>query len=177
MSGYSRKAVFIDRDGTLIEDAGYLSRVEDLRIFPFSLSALRLLKTSGFLVVVVTNQSGVGRGFFDETTVNAIHERIRNDLEGMIDGFYFCPHVPGEGCACRKPNTAMIETACADLNIDLARSWMIGDKAIDVQTGRNAGVGTALVLTGYGMGERAELASQPDIVANDLLGAVNLIVK
>jgi D-glycero-D-manno-heptose 1,7-bisphosphate phosphatase len=177
MTKGNKKAVFIDRDGTLIEDVGYLARLEDLRVFPFTSEAVRLLKENGFLVIVITNQSGIGRKIYTEAAMRAIHERMQEDLENMLDGFYFCPHLPGDGCACRKPNLGMLEAACSDLAIDMERSWMIGDKAIDIQTGKNAGIKTAMVLTGYGGRDADGEAMEPDVMAEDLLDAVKKIVS
>jgi D-glycero-D-manno-heptose 1,7-bisphosphate phosphatase len=171
-----RRAVFLDRDGTLIEEVNYLSRVEDLRLFPFTAEAVKLLKDSGFLVIVVTNQSGIGRGVFDEDSMHAIHEKIQSELSGMIDAFYFCPHLPCDGCNCRKPNIGMIESAMADFEIDPESSWMVGDKKIDVETGKLAGVKTALVLTGYGRQHHALLEHSPNIVSDDLgIAAVKIV--
>ncbi len=161
-------AIFLDRDGTLVEEVNYLSTPEDLRLFHYSGSAVKLFKESGFLVFVVTNQSGIGRGIFDEAAMNSIHEEIQQQLSGAIDAFYFCPHLPCDGCRCRKPGPGMIEAASADFAIDLKNSWMIGDKKIDVETGINVGVKTAFVLTGYGQRHRASLERQPDLIANDL---------
>lgn len=169
-------AIFLDRDGTLIEEVNYLSRVADLRVFPFSADAVKLLKVNGFLVIVVTNQSGIGRDVYDETSMHAIHDRIQVELAGAIDGFYFCPHLPCDGCLCRKPNLGMIEAACADFEIDMANSWMVGDKKIDVETGQNAGMRNALVLTGYGRQHKSTLEYLPDVVAEDLMEAVKEII-
>lgn len=177
MTETKRKAVFIDRDGTLIEEVNFLSRVEDLRLFSFTAEAVRLLKESGFLAVVVTNQSGIARRLYDEAAMHAIHDRIQNDLAEKLDGFYFCPHLPDGGCHCRKPNLGMIEAACADFEIDLENSWMIGDKEIDVQTGINAGIRTAMVLTGYGRADIERISQKPDVVAVDLLAAVKAIIN
>lgn len=170
-----RKAAFIDRDGTLIEEVNFLSRLEDLRLFSYTTEAVRLLKESGFLIVVVTNQSGVGRGIFEESAMHAIHARLQTDLE--LDAFYFCPHLPTDGCRCRKPNTGMIEQASKNFSIDLENSWMIGDKAIDVETGFNARIKTALVLTGYGREAASELTRNPDVTAENLLEAVKSITN
>lgn len=169
-----RKAAFIDRDGTLIEEVNFLSRLEDLQIFSYTGEAVRRLKNAGFLIVVVTNQSGVGRKIFEEAAMHAIHAQIQTSL--TLDAFYFCPHLPTEGCRCRKPNTGMIEAAQRDFSIDLENSWMIGDKTIDVETGFNAGIKTALVLTGYGRKAQAELQRKPDVVAENLLEATLRIV-
>jgi len=170
-----QKAAFIDRDGTLIEEVNFLSRLEDLRFFSYTNEAIRLLKDDGFLIVVVTNQSGIGREIFEETAMHKIHERIQSDLE--LNAFYFCPHLPTDGCRCRKPNLGMIEAARADFEIDLENSWMIGDKTIDVETGFNAGIKTALVLTGYGKKAAKELKRKPDVVAENLLEAVKSITN
>ena len=172
-----QKTIFIDRDGTLIEEVNFLSRLEDLRFFDYTNEAVRLLKENGFLVVVVTNQSGVGRGIFTESAIHEIHEKIQTDLTEKIDAFYFCPHLPTDGCICRKPNVGMIEAAQRDFTIDLENSWMIGDKAIDVETGFNAGINTAMVLTGYGRKDIEKLSKKPDIVAKTLLEAVEEILN
>lgn len=166
------KAAFLDRDGTLIEEVNFLSKVDEMRVFPFTFEAVKLLKDAGFLVIVVTNQSGIGRGIYDEAAMHAIHEEMQLQLEGMIDGFYFCPHLPCDGCSCRKPSLGMLESAAKDFSIDLSSSWMIGDKKIDVETGFNAGSRTALVMTGYGRSHANELDSMPDVLAENLLDAV-----
>ena len=170
-----QKAVFIDRDGTLIEEVNFLSRIEDLRLFSYAAEAIRLLKENGFLIIVVTNQSGIGRRIFAEAAMHEIHERIQADLE--LDAFYFCPHLPTDNCRCRKPNLGMIEQASQKFAIDLENSWMIGDKAIDVETGFNARIKTALVLTGYGEKAVKELKRKPDVVAGNLLEAVKAITN
>ena len=170
-------AVFIDRDGTLIEEVNFLSRVEDLQFFSYTDEAVKILKKSGFLVIVVTNQSGIGRKIFAESAMHEIHSEIQKDLSEKLDAFYFCPHLPTDGCACRKPNLGMIETALENFDIDLENSWIIGDKAIDVETGFNAGIKTALVLTGYGTKAIEELKRKPDIVAENLLEAVKTITN
>ncbi|MBN2283094.1 MAG: HAD family hydrolase [Deltaproteobacteria bacterium] len=153
-------AVFLDRDGTINEETGYLRSLEDLRIFPESFEAVRLINRMGVLALVVTNQSGVARGFFDEAFVAAVHEELRNQMGhhgAVIDGFYYCPHHPTEGtgkyritCDCRKPKPGMILQAARDFDIDLKRSYLIGDTLRDMETAENAGVTGVLVDTGYG---------------------------
>ncbi|MGI8786888.1 MAG: D-glycero-alpha-D-manno-heptose-1,7-bisphosphate 7-phosphatase [Pyrinomonadaceae bacterium] len=170
-------AVFIDRDGTLIEEVNFLSRLEDLRFFSYTTEAIRLLKENGFLIIVVTNQSGIGRGIFTESAMREIHAQIQTDLTDEIDAFYFCPHLPTDGCACRKPNTGMIDAALEKFDIDLERSWIIGDKAIDVETGFNAGIKTAMVLTGYGQKDVEKLKRKPDVIAENLIDAVKSITN
>lgn len=172
-----KKAVFLDRDGTLIEEVNFLSRVEDLRFFSFTDEAVRQLKENDFLIIVVTNQSGINRQIFGEAAMHEIHEAIQNELSVKIDAFYFCPHLPDEGCACRKPKTAMVEQATRDFAIDLTNSWFVGDKKIDVETGQNANLKTALVLTGYGEKAAPEIKTPPHVTAENLLEAVKAILS
>lgn len=171
-----QKAIFLDRDGTLIEEVNFLSRVEDLRLFPYTIEVLRLLKENGYLTLVVTNQSGIARGIYDEAAMNSIHEAIQQRSEDLIDAFYFCPHMPDADCECRKPRLGMIEQAQDDFEIDMENSWLIGDKVLDIETGFAAGIGTALVRTGYGTKAEPELDRKPDIIADDLLSAVQEIL-
>jgi len=174
------KAVFLDRDGTICKDVSYLSRVEDLRLFPFAAEAIRFLNKNDFLVCLVTNQSGVGRGYFDENTLREIHAQLVKELQrggAHLDAIYFCPHAPEDECLCRKPQTKMIERAVEEFQIDLKNSWMIGDKSIDVETGLNAKTKTAFVLTGYGAREVETMQVKPDLVGENLLEAVRLIIR
>jgi len=117
-----RPAAFIDRDGTLIRDVDYLSSTDDLEVFDFSRKALEMLRENDYLIIVVTNQSGIGRGFFDSQTVVAINAEMNQRLGGLIDAFYFCPHLPDDGCECRKPSAGLIRNAMNDLEIDIANS-------------------------------------------------------
>jgi len=174
---HPRPAVFVDRDGTLIKEVRHLSSVDDMEIFPFTATAVDLLKNSGYLVIVVTNQSGIGREYFDESSMHSIHNKLQTELAGQIDGFYFCPHLPAAGCKCRKPGIGMIESACADFRIDLQRSWIIGDKSIDVETGHNAGIRTALVLTGYGQNHKLLLEQKSDLVEEHFLDVAHKIIR
>ncbi len=171
-----RKAIFLDRDGTLIEEVNFLHRVEDLCFFSYTQKAVELLKENNFIVIVVTNQSGIGRGIFLESAMHEIHDEINKKIGDKIDAFYFCPHLPTDGCSCRKPSIGMIETATENFEVDFEKSWMIGDKAIDVETGFNAGLKTALVLTGYGRKAVEDLNKSPDIIAENLLQAINGIL-
>ncbi len=177
MEDTPQKYAFIDRDGTLIEEVNFLSRVEDLRIFPYTATALTMLKDAGFRIVVVTNQSGIGRGIYDEAAMNSIHEKMAVDLDGLIDGFHFCPHLPDAGCSCRKPNTGMIDEATNGNSLDRRHSWMIGDKLLDVVTGTNAGIRSALVKTGYGAATADLPECRADIVAENLLEAVTMLLE
>ncbi len=171
-----KPAVFLDRDGTLIEEVNYLSRVEDLRLFPFTQSAVKSLKDNGFLVIVVTNQSGIGRNVYTEADMHLIHSALQAQLENGIDAFYFCPHLPCDGCKCRKPGIGMIESAMTDFEIDMKNSWMIGDKKIDIETGQAGQMSTSLVSTGYGTQHKATLEILPTIFAEHLGEAVRHII-
>ncbi len=170
-------AIFVDRDGTLIEEVNFLSRVEDLRMFEFSVAAIHALKDAGYLVIVVTNQSGIGRSIYTERDMHQIHDQIQIELEGAIDAFYFCPHLPDDGCICRKPGLGMIKAAQVDFEINIERSWMIGDKKIDIETGLNGNLSTAMVLTGYGLEQKELLEVQPTVIANHFGYAVEEILK
>jgi D,D-heptose 1,7-bisphosphate phosphatase len=181
------RAVFLDRDGTINEEVGYLRNLEQLKLFPRSAEAIRRLNQRGIKVIVVTNQSGVARGYFGEDFVREVHgllqEKLRTE-EAYIDAFYYCPHHPTEGvgpyrqaCACRKPEAGMLLQASRDLHINLSRSYMVGDMRKDVQAGRNAGTKGILVMTGYGTGEKADEDPHPDYVAPDLPAAVEWILK
>jgi len=170
-----RPAVFLDRDGTIIKDADHLSSVDELEVFEFAVEALCLLKEKGFLLIVLTNQSGIARGFFDEAAMRTVHDALQMQLHDLIDAIYFCPHGPDDGCDCRKPGVGMIKQAASEHSIDLANSWIIGDKKSDVETGFNAGIATALVLTGYGESELSALDRLPELVASDLLEAARQI--
>lgn len=173
----SKPAAFIDRDGTLIDEVNFLSKVEELRIFPYTKKALSILKEKGFLIFVVTNQSGIGRNIYSEADMHDIHHAIKAELGDLIDAFYFCPHLPDEACACRKPNLGMLESAQRDFAVDLNGSWIIGDKQIDIETGFNAGIRTAMVRTGYGRSHEQIMERKPEIIEDDLESAVNEIIK
>jgi D-glycero-D-manno-heptose 1,7-bisphosphate phosphatase len=158
--GYRQAAVFLDRDGTINEEVGYMDRLEKLKLIPVAAEAIRLINSSGMKTVVVTNQSGVARGLFDEAFVDRVHIRLREMLraEGaFLDEIYFCPHHPTEGrerylmtCDCRKPAPGLLLQAAADLNLDRTRCYMVGDTLKDIEAGSRAGVQGILVRTGYG---------------------------
>lgn len=172
-----QKTIFIDRDGTLIEEVNFLHRVEDLRFFAYTNEAVKLLKEHDFLVIVATNQSGIGREIYTEQDMHNVHQAIQNNLTEKIDAFYFCPHLPDENCRCRKPNLGMIEQALENFSIDLENSWMIGDKVLDVELGKNANIKTALVKTGYGERIVSELPREPDLIEENLLDVVKKILN
>ncbi len=176
--GAARPGVFLDRDGTLVRETGYLSDPEAVELLPGVGRALRNLAEAGIPLIVVSNQSGVGRGMFTAADVHAVMARLRRRLcvHGVeISAIYFCPHRPDEGCPCRKPRTGLLERAAEDLNLSLAGSVMIGDKRIDAAAGRIAGGRGVLVRTGYGREEelRTDAAGPaPDQVCDDLAAAV-----
>ena len=179
-----RPAVFLDRDGTIAEEMGYLNHLSRFRMFPFVAEAVRRLNEAGLAVVVVTNQSGVGRGYFPESLVHEIHELMRRQLtnEGArIDAIYYCPHTSGENCGCRKPKTGMLEKAALEHSLDLQRSFVVGDRYGDVELAEKIGARSILVRTGYGEGElawrSAKWPSQPDFVAQDLSDAAEWILR
>ncbi len=137
-----RKAVFLDRDNTLIKDDGYIHEPEKVELLPTVPEGLKLLKKADYLLIVVSNQSGIGRGYFKEKDFHAVNERLQELLKPhgvQIDDFFFCPHRPDENCNCRKPKTGMVEEAAKKWNIDLSESFVIGDKEIDVMLAFNAG--------------------------------------
>ncbi|MBV8857926.1 MAG: HAD family hydrolase [Acidobacteria bacterium] len=190
MSG-GRRAVFIDRDGTISEEVGYVNHVSRYRVFPFAAAAVRALNEAGWLAVLVTNQAGVARGYFEEEMIGRVHGVLAEELEkggARLDAVYYCPHHPSVGeppyrldCDCRKPRPGLIKRAAEELGIDLTRSWMVGDRYSDTELARNAGTRAAFVLTGYGRGEHEHQSQawkhRPDLVAENLLEAVKEIIS
>jgi len=183
-----RPAVFLDRDGTLNVERGYIRRPEDLELIAGVGPALRRLRDAGFRLVVVTNQASIARGLATEAEVVRVHERLEwaLDREGAsLDAIYFCPHHPGAAsagerpelkivCDCRKPAIGLVERACRDLNIDPAVSWMIGDHTRDIEMARRAGLRSILVRTGHAGGDGA-YDVRPDHIAADLAAAAEII--
>ncbi|MFC2061891.1 D-glycero-beta-D-manno-heptose 1,7-bisphosphate 7-phosphatase [Elusimicrobiota bacterium] len=170
-------AVFIDRDGTINEDLGYVGKVKDLKFIPGVMDALRKLRRAGYLLIVVTNQAGIARGYYTERDYIKVNEYFLKSLkdEGVIiDRVYYCPHHPDAGCSCRKPNPGMIRKACSELNIDLERSFVIGDKASDMNLGKNMNIKEIMVMTGYGKEEIKKV--EPYLRADDLPGAARIIL-
>ena len=186
-----RPAVFMDRDGTLTEEVGYINHPSRLRLLPRSGAAVRRLNQAGVAVVVVTNQAGIARGYFSPEVLTAVNAALVSQLkdEGAhLDGLYVCPHHPTEGeapyrlvCDCRKPKPGLVLRAASELGLDLRRSTLVGDKGSDLVAARAVGARAVLVLTGYGLGEweyrRSALPVQPDHVADDLLGAADWVIK
>lgn len=185
----TRPAVFLDRDGTIIEDVGFLRDVSQIDLLPWSADAIHRLHDGGFVVVVITNQSGVGRGYFDEAHVQATHaalDTMLNAAGARIEGYYYCPHYPssidaryGIACDCRKPAPGLLRRAAADLGIDLTQSWMVGDWWRDVQAGIAAGTRTILVRSGRSENHRPAPgdAPRPDAILNNLMEAADWILR
>lgn len=186
----TRSAVFLDRDGTINRDVGYPDDYALIEVFPYSFEAVRKIRQAGFLAVIITNQSGVGRGLIEEARLRDIHRRMQAAFQAegtRFDGIYYCPHYLDSAdpryrkdCACRKPNPSLGIQAAKDLKIDLHRSYMVGDKVEDIEFGFNIRARPVLVLTGYGRAsqDKLEAANMPPAhVAPTLLDAVNWILE
>jgi D-glycero-D-manno-heptose 1,7-bisphosphate phosphatase len=186
-----RRAVFMDRDGTISEEVGYVNHPSRYKVFPYSAEAVSLLNRTGWLAVLVTNQAGVARGYFSEDVIGTVHRILRDELNAggaYLDGIYYCAHHPSVGeapyrieCDCRKPKPGLIHRAASELDVDVSESWMIGDRYSDIELAHNAGMKGALVLSGYGRGEwefqRSAWKIAPDMVAEDLYDAVRRITS
>ena len=187
----SRPAVFVDRDGTLTEEVGYVNHPKRLRLLPRSAEAVRRLNAADVPVVVVTNQAGIARGYFSEDVMHAVNAALVDQLGragAHLDGLYVCPHHPSEGtppwrvdCSCRKPKPGLLVRAAKELGLDLGRSMMVGDKPSDFEVAPVVGARAALVLTGYGLGEweyrRPTFRVEPDHVGDDLLDVVEWFLE
>lgn len=183
------RAVFVDRDGTLIEEVGYLDRVERVELYPWTIDAVRALNRAGFRIVLVSNQSGVARGFFSESVVDTVHRHIESLLAAggaHIDAYYYCPHHPdgkvseyAVACECRKPKRGLVDRAVQEFGIDPLRSFVVGDRWLDVQLAREVGAKGVLVRTGYGATEelRPPEGMVADAVADNLAGAASWILR
>jgi D-glycero-D-manno-heptose 1,7-bisphosphate phosphatase len=182
-------AVFLDRDGTVIDEVGYLDRVDRLSLYPWSIDAIRVLNRAGFRTVLVTNQSGIARGFFTEAVVEHVHRRLAEMLaEGgaHIDAYYYCPHHPdgrvapfARRCDCRKPGRALVDRAAQEFGIDPGRSFVVGDRWLDVELARAIGGRGILVRTGYGAVEeqRPPASFTADAIVDNLIGAAGWILR
>ncbi|MBM3888645.1 MAG: HAD family hydrolase [Verrucomicrobia bacterium] len=177
-----KRAVFLDRDGTLVHETHYLHRVEDVRFVARAATALRRLRRAGFLLFIITNQSGVGRGFYtleDVQRVNRYLLGVLGKYGAEVDGIYVCPHHPEDRCNCRKPSPKFLFDAAAQFDLRLADSFMVGDHISDIEAGRRAGARTVMVRTGHGEENLREAGGRPpaDHVARDLSAAVTWILK
>ncbi len=189
MSGTFERAVFLDRDGTIIEEVGYLDRPERVEFFPWTIEAIRVLNRAGLAVVLVSNQSGIARGFFTADVVDAVHERMSEMLAAggaRIDAYYYCPHHPdgrvqelAKVCDCRKPARGLVDRAVAEFGIDPARSFVVGDRWLDVGLARKVGARGVLVRTGYGESEehKAPEGMTADAVVDNLIAASSWILQ
>lgn len=163
----ANRAVFLDRDGTLAKDVHYCSRPDDFELFPNTAKAIRLLNEHCFKVIIITNQSGVARGYFTEETLAEIHGKMKKELDkegAWVDGIYYCPHHPDDNCDCRKPKPKLLLQAAKDFDIDLEHSFVVGDLQMDIELGRAVGCKTILV-------RKEDEATDPDAVVSDLLEA------
>jgi len=177
-----RPAVFLDRDGTISEEVGYMTDLSKYSIFPWTSEAIRKLNEAGLVTVLVTNQSGVARGLFGSGDVDLVHDRLRHEIGragARLDAIYYCPHHPDDECGCRKPRPGLLYQASLEIGLDLPGSFMVGDRYTDVATGRAAGTRTILVLTGLGREQHRAYKDelrQPDFVADTLDHAVDFIL-
>jgi D-glycero-D-manno-heptose 1,7-bisphosphate phosphatase len=183
------RAVFLDRDGTLIEEVGYLDRPTRVTLYPWAADAIRALNLAGLRLVLVTNQSGVARGFFTEATVDQVHRHIADRLAlrgAHIDAYYYCPHHPDgsvprytRACDCRKPGRGLVDRAARELGVDPRRSFTVGDRWLDVALARTIGARGVLVRTGYGADEegRPPAGLSADAVVNNLAEAASWILE
>lgn len=190
-TGFLRRAVFFDRDGTLNEEVGHMEDLSRFRVYPFAGPAVRQVNEAGLLAIVTTNQSGVGRGVFPEELVGTAHEQLLAELGksgARLDAIYYCPHHPEAeidryrmACACRKPSPGMMQQAAARFRIRLEESFVIGDRYVDVEMARRAGAASVLVRTGLGNAEwslfRGNGMPQPDYVAENVYEAVQWILE
>ncbi len=172
------RAAILDRDGTIIADRDYISDPDEVALLPNAAPGLRRLAALGLRLVVVTNQSGIGRGYFDESQLAAVNARMAELLRGEgieIAGIWHCPHRPDDGCSCRKPNIGLVDRAATELGFDPGRAVVIGDKASDIELGKRLGATTILVRTGDGAETAASGAAEPDRIAHDILDAADFV--
>lgn len=191
MSHARRPAIFMDRDGTLSHEVGYVNHPSRFELYPWSVDAVRLVNRAGRAAVVVTNQAGVARGYFPESVIHEVHSAMRQAMQAggaRLDAVYYCPHHPSVGeppyrldCDCRKPRPGLLRRAERELGVDLARSWVIGDRHGDLQLAWHVGARAALVKSGYGLGEWTHHGPgwkrPPDLVAENVLDAVARILE
>ena len=177
----SNRTVFVDRDGTINENTGYIKNPEDLVLYPKVSEGIRLLNKNGYKVIVITNQSGISRGYFSEETLEKIHNKMKEELskkDAFIDAIYFCPHHPDENCKCRKPQPGLLKTAIKEFDVDVSKSFIIGDRMLDIEAGNKVGCKTILVP------EKKEIVKNemeksnitPDYIANDFVKGVEWII-
>jgi D-glycero-D-manno-heptose 1,7-bisphosphate phosphatase len=178
---HENRAIIMDRDGTISEEVGYLNNIDRFKLIPRAGEAINLINNMGFKAIVITNQSGVGRGYFPETLVHEVHNKLRTllkDFNAYVDAIYYCPHHPDVKCRCRKPNIGLLERAIEEFDIDPSRSYVIGDKVTDVDFAERAKSLGIIVKTGYGRGEIIyRLNKKPLYIAEDIYDAVKWIMR
>ncbi len=174
-----KPVVFLDRDGVLTEEKSYIASIEELSIFSYTAECIKAIHQKGYYAIVITNQSGVARGLFSEKDLQKMNAFLMQQIG--VDAIYYCPHHPegkieqyGKICHCRKPETGMIETACVKFDIDMSKSYMVGDRASDILTGQNAGIKTILLESGYGTA-RLEQDVTPDYIMKDLRDVLTIL--
>ena len=176
------KAVFIDRDGTINVNVGYIDHPDDFQMYPGVIEGIKLLKKNGYKIIIVTNQSGIGRGYFVKKNLDDIHHKMNHELSEngtTVDAIYYCPHHPDDQCNCRKPKTGLLEQAVKDLNIDIKESFIIGDRMLDMEAGDKIGCNTVLVPENK---EKVSLEMKkslvkPDCICDDFLSGVQWILN
>ena len=174
-----KPAVFLDRDGVLAREKGYVASKSEMELFPYAAECVAQIHQKGYYAIVITNQSGVARGFFTEESLREMNDYLKK--ETGVDAVYYCPHHPDgmvkryqSVCHCRKPETGMIDMACSRFDIDLSKSYMVGDRAGDIKTGQRAGIKTILLESGYGT-KRLEEQVTPDLIRNDLRDVIEIL--
>ena len=171
------KAVFLDRDGTIARDVHYCRGIEEFEILPHVPEAIRLLNQHGFKIAIVTNQSGVARGYFTEETLLQIHQHMKRELAkhgACLDAILYCPHHPADKCQCRKPKPGLLLKAAGELGVNLKKAFLIGDKGTDIETGKAVGCRTILLSPAN---EAQNISAQPDYIADNMLNAVHWIIE
>lgn len=183
MESSKKKVVFLDRDGTINEDVPYLADEKKFKFLPGVVKGLRILKDKGFLVFVISNQSGVGRGYIPLENLKKIHKTMEEEMKAndvTVDGVFYCPHLPEDKCDCRKPETKLFRRAIEGIDTDIKNSYVIGDKISDMEAGKSLGCKTILVLTGEGEDSRKKVEAglvKLDLIADNFMEAVNWIVN
>jgi len=176
------RAVFIDRDGTINVNSGYINNPNDFKMYPNVTKGIKLLQENGFKIIIITNQSGIARRYFSEKSLEEIHEKMKKELskeDAEVDAIYYCPHHPDEKCNCRKPKPGMLEKAIEDFDIDVKNSFIIGDRMIDVEAGKTVGCKTVLVPEDKELvkKEMAESDIYPDYICDDFYSGVERIIE
>jgi D,D-heptose 1,7-bisphosphate phosphatase len=182
---FKNRAVFLDRDGTIIKDCNYLNKIKDIKVFKGVVEGLQLLKKAGYKLIIVSNQSGIGRGYLTEKKLDNIHVHLKKILRkknACLDAIYYCPHTPDDNCACRKPKLGLVKKAAKKFKISLNNSFVVGDKIADIELAKNMCGKSVLVLTGHGKKELKKITSckkiiKPNVVCNNFMAAAKWIIS